>query len=429
MSHSSCLRCLLVLCLALLLIVAGCGPRLEPIPTPEPITLRVAYRQHTVELQGLFERFQEQYPWITVQAVETERWGDLQTLVRAGNADIVRDRRDILELAGEGLIRTLDDIQLGDWAGIREDYFRGAWEGLSVDGQQWGIPAGLDMLVTYVNLDQSQALNVRLPGEDWTLFEFLDLTMGLNYPLGLPQSSTRLFGFCTTPESVDPVLFVYLHGGGIVDDINSPKEPTLDNPRTVEAAQWYADLYTRHGLAPDPEMIRTTFRMGGIYEAAVRGSCGVWVGMYSQRGGLDTPFHWPFNWRMLPMPRDRAPFNLGDVEGYFITKQCAHPREALMLLRFLSDHSEAAGQMMPPRRSQVESEDYELVVGEEAAELAGSFGERSVLMVPAQSAAELEQVAGAFFQAIQLMIKEGVSAAEALDAAQQQARMAFKAAP
>jgi ABC-type glycerol-3-phosphate transport system substrate-binding protein len=429
MPRSSWSRCLLLLCLALMLIVAGCGPRLEPIPTPEPITLRFAYRQHTVELQGLFERFQEQYPWITVQATETERWDNLETLVRAGNVDMVRDRRNILELAGEGLLRPLDDIQLGDWAGIREDYLRGAWEGLAVGGQQWGIPAGLDMQVAYINLDQAQALNVRIPGDDWTLFEFLDLTTGLNYPDGLPQSSTRLFGFCTTPQSVDPVLFAYLHGGGIVDDLYAPTMPTLDDPRTVEAAQWYVDLYTRHGLAPDPEVIRTTFRRGGIYEAAVRGACGVWVGMYSGRGGLDMPFNWSFTWRMLPLPRDRATFNVGDVEGYFITKQCAHPREALMLLRFLADHWEAAGQMMPPRRSQLESEDYELAVGEEVAELARSFGERSVLMVPLQSAVELEQVAGAFFQAIQLMINEGVNAADALDEAQQQARMAFRAAP
>ncbi|MBC7235850.1 MAG: extracellular solute-binding protein [Chloroflexi bacterium] len=430
MSHRSwprwCLGLLLILAL-----VAGCVPKLAEMPTPEPITLRFAYRQNTVELQSLFDRFHERYPWITIEPVETDRFGNagMDTLLRASTVDIFRDSRDALQYAAEGMLKSLDDIQLGDWASIRDDYYKGAWEGLAIGGQQWGIPAGLDMLVTYINMDQARALAARVPDAQWTLLDFMELTTALNYPEGLPNADAKLFGFCTTPQGVDAIVFTYLHGGRIVDDINAPSEPTLDDPRTVEAVQWYADLYTRHGLAPDPEVIRTTFRRGGVFEAAMRGACGVWFGWYSDRGGLDDRFEWSFKWRMLPLPRDQAPFNLGDVEGYYITKDCAHPKEALKLLRFLSDHLEAAGKKLPPRKSLVESDAYEDLVGEEVATIARSFGESRVQMIPATSMPALETVGGAFFQAVQQIITEDLDAADVLAEAQQQVRSAFKEAP
>ncbi|MBM3189151.1 MAG: extracellular solute-binding protein [Chloroflexi bacterium] len=407
--------------------VAGCAPKIERAAA-EPVTLRFAFRQHTVQLDALFQAFHEKYPWITIEPVEANRWGtEITTLVEAGNVHMLMEGREALQLADRGLIRPLDEIQLGDWAGIRDDYIKGSWEGLAVGGQQWGIPAGVDMLVVYVNMEQARALRAPVPDEGWTLFDFLELANAMNFPEGLPHaSSARMFGFCTTPQDLDPVIFVYLHGGGIVDDLYTPTMPTLNDPATIEATQWYVDLFTRYGVSPNPEVVRRSYPRGGIYEAALRGHCGVWLGWYGSRGGRDINMQWSMEWKMLPIPRDRATFGLGDVVGYYITKDCQHPKEALRFLRFLADHWEASGTKLPPRHSLLESEDYEAAVGKEILEGVRPRTDRLLMVPVGQTYAGLEQVGGAYLGVVQQAIREGLDPAGLLEEAQDRVRAAFQ---
>jgi ABC-type glycerol-3-phosphate transport system substrate-binding protein len=391
------------------------------------VTLRIAYREHTRQLQPLLDDFHEQHPWVTIETREVQRFGnEMDPLVRMGELDIFIEGRRGLDYAEEGLLKPLDEIQLGEWAGIRKDYYKGAWEGLQIQGQQWGIPAGLDMIVVYINMDQAQALHVDPPTAEWELSDFLELTTKMSYPQGLPYAAgSKLFGYCTTPQSVDPIVFIYLHGGRIVDDLNAPSEVTLDDVRTIEAVQWYADLYNVYEVAPDPEIIRTTFRRGGVMEAAVRGACGVWLGWYSSRGGKDMPFEWSSEWAMLPLPEDRTAFGLGDVEGYYITAECKHPMEALKLLRFLSDHQAASGQKLPPRKSLVNAKAYEQQVGEKVAGVARTFSQ-DVLLLPAESSLALQKVGGELLATVERIIAEDLAAAPELQEKQDELHAAFQ---
>ncbi|MFP3895793.1 MAG: ABC transporter substrate-binding protein [Anaerolineales bacterium] len=419
------LHCLITL--PLLLPAWGCTPQMAMGPTPEPVTLRMAYREHTRQLQPLIADFHQKYPWITVELREVERFGnEMDLLMRTGELDILIEGQQALAYAQGGFLKPLDDIQLGEWAGIRKDYYKGAWEGLQIQGQQWGIPAGLDMVVVYINEEKARALNVEIPTETWTLSDFLELTAEMNHPQGLDQTANAgVFGYCTTPQSMDPVVFIYLHGGRIVDDLNSPSKVTLNDPYTIEAVQWYADLYNVYQVAPDPEIIRTTFRRGGVMEAVVRGACGVWLAWYSSRGGQDTPFDWSAEWTMLPLPRDRAAFGLGDIEAYYITEQCQHPAEALKLTRFLSNYPKAAGQKLPPRKSLVHAKDYEQQVGKEMADVARTFSD-NVIMLPAKSLGALERIGGELLATIERIIVEDLDAAPELQRKQDELRATFQ---
>ncbi|MCD6518798.1 MAG: extracellular solute-binding protein [Anaerolineae bacterium] len=417
-------KALLTLALASLLI--SCFPKVAVEPTHEPVTLRFAYRKYTVELQSLLEQFQSQYPWIKIETVEASRFGgQITQMVRMGNVDVFRDGRQALSFAQQGFLWPLDEVQLGDWSDIRDDYFKGAWEGLNIQGQQWGIPAAIDVSVVYVNMDQADALRLQVPGGEWDLNDFVELVNKMNFPEGLGHSNPKLFGFCTSPELPDPILFVYLHGGKIVDNINAPSAPTFDDPLTVEAIKWYTDLFNYYQVAPAPIAIRQAFRRGGIYEAVVRGACGVWLGWYSNRGGLDTPYHWTCEWKMLPLPHDRTTLAFADVEGYFITKNCTHPQEALKLIRFLSDHWEAAGTRLPPRRSQAQSEAYLRSVREDVANVVQGLPSQ-IIIVPGQSSQLLEKAGGLFLQAVQRSVNEGIPADEVLSEAQRQAKSLFQ---
>ncbi len=420
---------LAVTTLAMVVILAtGCGPGAASTPTPEPVTLRLAFREHTVELQPLVDEFHEEHPWITVEIVSTDRFANgIEPLIRSNSIDMFIESSYAIGYAREGLLKPLDDLQLGDWAPIMDDYYAGAWESLRVEGQQWGIPANIDTYVTYVNLDHANALHLELPGPEWTLFEFLELASAMNYPQGLPYLETsNLIGFCTAPDGMDAVIFAYRHGGAIVDSVTNPQVATLDDPRTMESVQWYSDLFNRYEVAPDPEMVRTTFRQGGIYEAQVRGACGVWLGAYSNRGGLDFPFQWTVGWKMLPLPRDSVALNLGNVEGYFIHSACAHPEAAIELVRFLSDRWEAAGTRLPPRRSLAESDAYRENVGNEVADVAASLAAGQIVILPAQAGPSLERVGGEFIRSVQEIVVEDRDARMVLGEAQDRVRAVFQ---
>jgi ABC-type glycerol-3-phosphate transport system substrate-binding protein len=406
-----------------LLATSGCA--LKVGPTPAPVTIRFAYRQSLMDPKPLIAAFNAKYPTITVELLAIDRFsGNMATTLQGGKVDVFRESRDALGLAEQGLLRQLDDLQLDQWASIRKDYYAGTWEGLAVKGVQWGIPAAMDKSVVYVQDDYLKILNIKAPQVGWSLFDFLDVSTKLNYPEGVPNIGTNLIGCCTTPESIDPVIFVYLHGGKIVDSIENPTRATLNDPLTVEAVQWYADLFTRHMVAPDPAVVRQKFPQGGIYEAPFHGVCGVWIGNYSGRGGLDTPYKWSFKWRMLPLPRDKGEFSIGNLEAYYLTKSSAHPAEALKFIRFLSDRLEASGQGIPPRRSLVESPAYTKAVGDEAAAIAKA-GSDKLVIIPL-SASVLERVGGTFIQAVTRIVNDGTPAGPTLEEAQNTCKAFFQ---
>jgi len=411
--------------LFILLVTSSCVLKLTP--TPEPVVLRFAYRQNTAAMKPLLEAFQAKYPWITVEAIEAQRWGDqLESMVENARVDIFREDSYAVRFATEGLIQPLEDLMLDQWGSVRDDYYKGVWESLSLSGQQWGVPAGLDIYVAYINADQLKALNLTTPAPDWNLIDFVELAVKMNYPEGLPaQEGANLIGFCTSLESADPLVFVYLHGGRIVDNIANPTEATLDDPLTIEAVQWYSDLFNRHAVAPNPTTIEEKFPRGGVYEAAIMGACGIWLDWYSDRGGLNTPYKWANAWKMLPLPRDRGSFSYGAVDGYFITKNCQHPVEAAKLLRFLSDYPEAAGQKLPPRRSMVNAESYKKAVGEDVVTIGRDSVDHLVLLPYSQNNL-LEQLGQIILAALDQIIDQDLSAADVLAEAQDQCKAIFQ---
>jgi ABC-type glycerol-3-phosphate transport system substrate-binding protein len=403
----------LVLCLAL----AACGgERLVPTPTPEPVTLRFAYAEHTFDYTALIAQFHEQHPWIQVEAVVVPSiYDDLEPYLSADSIDLFCGQRYLVQWGEEGRLRPLDDLQLSAWDALRDDYCPGAWESAAMAGQQWGIPIGLDLVVAYINLDQAQALNVALPSPDWDLHSFVATAAALNYPEGLPHApGANLFGCCGGLETIDVALLVYAHGGTLFDSLIAPTKPTLTNPLTVEAVQWYADLYRRYRLMPTAEALQVY--QYGVYEAQTQGHCDTWLGMFSQRGGRQMAYHWSFDWATLPIPHDRETFTLGDGVALFLTKSGAHPQEALLLARFLSDHAISSGRYLPPRRSLATSEAYLATLKPSEREMVPVLA--TDVFYPPEVESTMDRVMPLFAQAVESAMLGDMTAADALAQAQ-----------
>jgi len=393
----------------LLAMTAGCDVILPP--KVEPITLRFAYREGVVSPDYLLDQFEQRNPGITIERIKLPRFDNnaLATRLRADEIDLFQDSRDALSYTQQGLIIPLQDILPQEWEELRGDYYPGTWEALNVAGQQWGIPAGLDVYTFYANATAMEALGVDRPPSDWRLVDLVMFADQLNYPdRATSPTNQPLFGFCTDPDGYDPLVFIYMHGGAIVDDINNPTQVTVDDPLVIEAVQWYSDLINRYDVVPDIAQVRR-FYSRGFAEAAVVGACGLWMGYFSNRGGMDTPYTWTSDWIMLPPPQDALSAAMGEVDGYYITSACEEQAAALDLIRYLSGYWEAAGQKLPPRLSIAADEDYAEELGYDVASAVARFP-RQVIIVPAILDPRLEQVGGALISTVNRIVEENLDA-------------------
>lgn len=416
----------ILLALVLTLLLAGCS--LWPLGGPKPVTLRFAYRAGAMEVEPLLAEFHERYPHITVEPVEAQASGaGLRQIVAEGGADLFREGREALVYAQDDLVRPIEEAQLAAWADIRGDYAAGAWAALASGGQQWGIPAGLDPMVVYVNAQELHALGMGLPAADqrWDAFGLLSLAAALNYPEGTPHHpETPLYGFCTQPEDWDPFVFIYLWGGGLVDRLDDPQAPTLTQPETMEAVRWYTDLFTAHGVAPNPTAVNIEFPQGGVAQARSLGRCGLWLGMYSERGGRGTPNRWAMEWAILPLPDMGAEVSIADVQGYYVAASSEHPDEALLLARFLSDRWDAAGPYLPPRRSLATDPAY-AEAAQAGAPVETIIPGHRLMALPTELSPRLGAVGEAVIRVIYMAIDEGADVEGLLQEAQNRVQRLF----
>jgi multiple sugar transport system substrate-binding protein len=224
-------------------------------------------------------------------------------------------------------------------------------------------------------------------------------------------------------DAFDVALFVYQHGGRLFDDINAPTATAFDDPKTIEAVQWYTDLALRHNVAPTPEQMRS-FGGGaqglgrGIYE----GKFGMWMGTFSDRGGRTWPVEWVEPWGMAALPADETNATAGIAPGYFLLAGRPHPEACWKWVTFLSEHTPEG--LAPVRRSLLESDAFEEAVGEEAAAAVRDSVQNAILISPeaAQAAAAL----GAFGSAVRQVLTGDVTADEAMIMAQEQMENALQ---
>ena len=412
----------LVLVIVLLVPLGGCVLQTQ---STGPTVLRIAYRPLVADLKPLIAAFERENPGITVEIFEATptNFPSLSAELQAGKIDILRDYRSTMAtLVRTGAFQPLDGmLESGDWGKVRQDYFKGSWEGLQVDGKQFAVPAGLDVYVAYANLDAFAAAGVQPPKADWTVDDLLMLADQVNAPEGTPgETKGVVYGFGTYYLSADPIIFTYLHGGGIVDDFDKPTRALIDNPKTIEATSWYANLILKYKVSPKAGIVSAYFRSGGITTAENQGYCAMWFSTYSARGGPDTG-KWQFKWQMLPLPRDAQSMSVGDVDGYYIPANSQHQQEALKLIRYLSDQWQGSGVRFPVRKSLATNPRYQQLVGAEIARIGALAADNLVVMPQFYGRGGGGQIFQDYFSALFQILETGADPQMQMEDAQKKA--------
>ncbi|MCX7683275.1 MAG: sugar ABC transporter substrate-binding protein [Anaerolineae bacterium] len=405
-------------CLVVLSLV-GCA-RLAL--TPEPVTLTFAYPEWYVgRYESMLQRFDEQHPEITIE-LRSVPWRALDELGEDGIDVLVVPLWSLYTLQSQGYLLNLDPFVEEDQTLETQDFYPGTLELFSIAHHTWGIPAGIDLLVMFYNRDLFDRRNLPYPQPGWTHNDFLEAAAAISDPdAGIYGYVPLASGFAGNVPYFDAALFVYLRGGRLFDDLQEPTRTAFDDPLTVEAVEWYTDLYLKYGAAPTPEDAQRAFGGGRntYYVAVQQGKAGLWIGSLSERGGIGWPAEWTMNWGVTTLPRDELFFTQAFPDGYAIYAQADAPEACWELIKFLTRQPHPL--LVPPRRSVAESALYEQQVGAEIAMTARASMESALYLGDLRRFGEFEGAMRLFGNAITSVLNGELTVEEALHQAQQRA--------
>ncbi|MDY6876216.1 MAG: extracellular solute-binding protein [Chloroflexota bacterium] len=364
---------LLLATLILLPLLVATLSACSPTPTPEEtIVITFAYPQYIslftkTNFQKLTDAFNEANPDVRIQLREIKNSDG--TGVEDIGRDIMLDEEWEIDvfisqggayarwLAESGRILNLQPLIEADFAWELDDFYPLVLEQFEQGNDLWGIPGEAIPLGIFYNRDLFDQAGVDYPRPDWTRDEFLTTALALRQ--GLPEKYFSFAGACRAA-----VPFIYAHGGALVDaeSISSPLEeplPTLDDPLTAEALQWYLDLALVHGVMPTLAQVEAyTLESSPNSQAGVSVSSSGELGAgrrqclyadatlnlsadYGQAAMWVAPFSgyssaWEFKWGVVPLPRDAVEAVVMKSYGYYVTAHCKRPQEALRWIDYLT---------------------------------------------------------------------------------------------
>ena len=348
---------ILTLLLAILLACTDRGGELV-----EFITLTFAcHRSDLSVYQDAAETFHQSNPSIDVRIIpldeilslpledETDTLGPVRQL--ASRADAFLWSVSGVVGGPAGLVLDLAPFVEAGGAPTEADFLTGLLAHFQWQGGTWGLPTGVDPLFVLYDPMAFDAAGLETPSPGWTWDDLFDAAKQLTQREG--EQVVR-YGFADFGlESVRSAIEA--QGGRLVDDSAEPPVPALDDPRTVAAVRWYADLVLTHGVMPNP----AGERFVDTFDLVRRGETAMCVSLAQMwDSGCDEELG------VAPLPGGSPVW----LYGYFISAGTAHAEAAWRWLRFLSSEV-APPHRLPARRSLIPDSAYATAVGVEALEV------------------------------------------------------------
>jgi ABC-type glycerol-3-phosphate transport system substrate-binding protein len=366
---------LAVLALATL-VLAGCGGEEQRVQALEPATLRfgVPFGQSNDDplLVAAVERFQEEYPQVTVELISpiaVPYYAEVDAWVEARQLDLLLRGPDPTLVTGEQHVVLSLEPFISEAEGYDEEGFLPhLLEAFRWRGGLYAIPADVDMQLIYYNRDMFDAQGVAYPQSGWDWQDFLSIAEQLTTVVGEGEQQTGHWGFVSHPNANDLLPFILQHGNTVVDEPLRPTRLVLDDPLVADAMQWYADLGLVHEVMPIVEREQVDVYSRVPMDKLALQQAAMAMGGVGDRGGGIIP--WNFEWGAVELPCDQASGTVVYPRGFYITARTEHPHEVWALVRYLSESEQAGTGGVPARRSVAESDGFRQRVGSELADAA-----------------------------------------------------------
>jgi ABC-type glycerol-3-phosphate transport system substrate-binding protein len=199
----------------------------------------------------------------------------------------------------------------------------------------------------------------------------------------------------------------------------NPTQITLNRPENVAAVQWYANLTTEYGITPKASTLAVNGVQADISTLVEVNKCALWVGYYSDLKEGTWGNNNENRPNMLPLPTGKVKVSVDFMDGYFISDKAKNAMACWEWINYLIGQPEAAGAMIPPRLSQVQSDTFQKSAGADAATVANNLPAK--LVVFSQNLGDfqlLRQAFQSYTAVIDAVIQGQVDAQTALNQAQ-----------
>lgn len=256
-------------------------------------------------------RFNEKYPNVKVENKFSQvvNWGDYINKIQASIA--AGDAPDVINIATEGVEYGLDRklyqslsnyIEQDDSVQeLIDDVSPALLEGFTKDDETYLLPNNWNTMLVYYNPKLLERAGIERPSDDWTWDDFLEVAKATTTGSGDDQ----VYGFSIPTYTFAYMPWIYTNGGSTASEDLS--EPTLDDPATVEAVQFIADLVFDEKVAPNPTGGDPTslFLAGKVAMTAAPANLAATL--------AENP---DFTYDVLPMPAQESNTNVFGAAGF-----------------------------------------------------------------------------------------------------------------
>lgn len=316
-----------------LLTVSGCGSQK---PKDGVTEVKVAFWGGPEEINIITQSIQEwqaQHPEIKIVFEHTPYTGyDSKILTRiAGGAapDIIATEVDyFVTFASKGVLEDLTPYAEKDREFTTEDFFPAILDRFTVEGKLYAVPRDVaPFACVFINKDLFDKEGIPYPTDDWTWNDLLRIAKQMTKR----DASGRIiqYGFYGWAWQ----NFIYGNGGALVDDVKNPTKTLIDDPKSIEGLQFYADLINVYKVMPAP-MALANLGMGvDLMFASGR------LAMFLS-GIWETPSlrRYDFNWDIVMFPKNNEGIRAFGSGGsaYAILKSSKHKKEAWEVIKALT---------------------------------------------------------------------------------------------
>src|SRR3989338_1256160 len=233
-------------------VFSGCG---QNPSAGGPTPVKVAFWGSPEEIEIItnsIKDWQAAHPEIKIIFEHTPYTGyDSKILTRiAGGAapDIIATEADyFVTFATKNVLEDLTPHIEKDSAFSKSDFFQTILDRFTVDGKLYAVPRDVaPFACVFYNKKLFDEAGIPYPEDDWTWDDLLRIARVLTKRDAAGRATQ--YGFYGWAWQ----NFVYGNGGALVDDVKNPRRTLMDDPKTVQGLQFYADLINLYKVMPTP---------------------------------------------------------------------------------------------------------------------------------------------------------------------------------
>jgi len=290
--------------------------------------------------QQIIGNFEDENPDILVQleaVAGRDYYTRLLTQIAAGDApDIMQIGDDAVPMfVGKGAFLPLDGFITGNYPLDTSIYLPGVLEPGQWEGKQWLLPKDFTPLGVYYNKKIFDEYGIDYPQDGWTWDDLLETAQALTKDVD-GDGKTDIWGIQLTANwTTGFEYWVAAAGSRLISEDGTKFAGFMDSPETIEAVQFFADLYNKYQVAPPPADF--SLWAGGNSEFENGKAAMRIFGRWPQAGYKTNP---NIDLAVVGVPVGKVRANILFWGGFGIFSDTRHPEESW---RFLSYYTGEQG--------------------------------------------------------------------------------------